>query len=149
MRFHTDRPFYPYREPSDQRTNTGLSRRFRLFLITEGRVDGAIGKARTHWPARLKFAAPLKTTHFLEGVADETLPRNAWLSAYLDRSSPRPGLDDLFFTSSPDSSELRPEPTIFTSPRFIPIPLDLLWLGALGWFGVRQLRKRQARKKTA
>ena len=60
MSFAAERPFFPYREPVDQRENlpadfTGEEgkRLLRIFYLGDGRADGSIGAQRQPWPAAL------------------------------------------------------------------------------------------------
>ncbi len=55
MSFTTDRPFFPYREPTDQRENlpaseVDASRLLRVFFFGKERVAGSIGPERAAWP---------------------------------------------------------------------------------------------------
>jgi hypothetical protein len=59
-----------------------------------------------------------------------------------DRASPRPGTDDLFFTSSADPSAITPEPVTVDYRSNVPIPLDLVaGLGLTGWVMARRRKK--------
>src|SRR5262245_43635352 len=65
MSFQTDRPFFPYREPADQRDakeSRAGDRLLRVFLLSSSRMDGTIGEnASSAWPRlvleRMKFTS--------------------------------------------------------------------------------------------
>jgi hypothetical protein len=139
MTFQTDRPFFPYREPEHQ--SQGGGHLLRVYFLGESRVKGTLGKDGP-WPGSVVFADRL-----LEGNARRLaewvkLPEVSsrgpwWLTKLEDRSSPRPGNEDLFFSRSEDQSvvypwsfrrvrpwvRLRPQPSI---PRTSATNLPLL-----------------------
>jgi hypothetical protein len=53
------------------------------------------------------------------------IPKNAWLSSFLDRATPRPGTTELWFDAAADQNEERPPPVIVAQPTLIPLPLDV------------------------
>mgnify|MGYP003349038515 CR=1 FL=1 len=139
MTFTTDRPFYPYREPADQREKRpdgeGFpSRLLRVFFVGSERMAGEVGKAplqgKVVWAGALQAPPELPVTG----------PEHPWLTVFEDQSSPRPGTDELYFTPSPDQSEVRPPPYVVHVTTSIPIPLDVL--GAAGVFFWWRRRKR-------
>ncbi|MFN7972713.1 MAG: DUF2330 domain-containing protein [Acidobacteriota bacterium] len=146
MSFHADRPFFPYREPTDQREDR-TPRKLFVYFVGTGRVDGAVGAAP--WPSKVlwsdRLAAPRE---ILEGALPEgtALPEGAWLTAFEDASSPRPGDDDLFFAPAANTQPYRPPPIVVETPWYVPIPLDVL---ALAILGVVLWRRRGKRKRAA
>lgn len=134
MTFTTDRPFYPYREPSDQRENLPAdappARSLRLFFIGPSRVEGAIENARQPWPGKAMWSDRI-TAAPIAGSLPFSVPAGAWLTAFEDTSSPRPGTDDLFFTRAPDAKPIKPKPIVIDHGERIPLPLDVLGGGAL------------------
>ncbi|MCA9620058.1 MAG: DUF2330 domain-containing protein, partial [Myxococcales bacterium] len=105
MSFASERPFYPYREPSDQRTKLAAfyqgdplgppKRTLRVYLLAAGRWEGAL-EGGLAWPAEVEYAAPPKKGLDLgPSLPAALLPAGAWLHAFVDRSSPRPGTADL------------------------------------------------------
>src|SRR5262245_31614994 len=56
MSFQTDRPFFPYREPADQRDakeSRAGDRLLRVFLLSSSRMDGTLGEnASGAWPGK-------------------------------------------------------------------------------------------------
>lgn len=160
MSFRTDSPFFPYREPSDQRAprtrvsagerpagapdpgDKARARMLRVFFVSNARMDGAIGagQAASPWPGRPVWAneAPAAAQ-----IVERALPaqkpgqepppaaaRAAWLTVFEDASSPRPGTDELYFSPSPSQAPLLPEPVVIVTRQDIPIPLDLVALAA-------------------
>lgn len=149
MSFATERPFFPYREPADQRDNrsAGEQRLLRVFFLGDSRVEGTIGAARAPWPGKALWSNSLSAARLgnlagLEGALPFSLPANAWLTMFEDSASPRPGTDDLFFTTSANASALTPEPVIVDNREKLPIPLDVLaGLGIVGWVVIRRRKK--------
>ncbi len=143
MTFATERPFFPYREPSDQRDDlpdgaNATARLLRVFFFGPERAEGALGAARAPWPGKVvwsdrydRFEAPI------------AVPAGAWLTMFEDRASPRPGTDNLFFTAASDRSPVKPPPVVVTQPYGLPLPLDVMaGAGALVWWVVRRGRRR-------
>ena len=130
MSFTTPRPFFPYREPEDQRTHVTGARTLDVHVIALGRVDGAIGDERRLWPGVLLYARPRKD---LESLLAGVLPggvdlASAWLNSFRDASSPRPGTDDLIFAPAIAREEVVPPPIVLPSPDRVVIPVDLVAL---------------------
>jgi hypothetical protein len=109
MTFHTDTPFYPYREPASARAPGAYrpGRLLRIYFIGDRRMDATLGSAQS-WPGYLGWAgdwrrdaavrqAPLAEVAKECAVAPDQMPGNAWLTVFEDRSSPRPGTADVFF----------------------------------------------------
>ena len=152
MTFTTERPFYPYREPSDQRETVQANlpaapagRTLRVFFIGPGRFDGAIGEAGAPWPGKPLWSNRYKRTMVPEKPWPFALPEGAWLTAFEDTSSPRPGTDDVFFSPAKDPSPVVPPPIVIKSPLTIPVPLELVVLAGVGAFFVVRWRRRKAR----
>lgn len=105
------------------------------------RVDGAIGDGTTAWPGQLQWSGPLATTQVVlpQGLV---APANAWLTAFNDASSPRPGVDELYFSKATAQTEFRPPPIIVESGEVV-IPFELICaaIGGLGWFGWRRFKR--------
>jgi hypothetical protein len=146
MSFKTDKPFFPYREPSDSRTDTApypRPRLLRVFFLGTERVRGILAgepwKASVAWTAPLPpdrqsgLAAPLALT-------EDKLPPQPWMTVFEDRQTPRPGIDDVYFEGSSDQSKILPKPVIVYHNVIIPVYLELV-LVALIWGGVRLSRR--------
>jgi hypothetical protein len=119
MSFDTERPFFPYSEPADQRTGPSIpgGRLLRVFFVGMQRMQGALEDKKTAWPGRTVWADRLdaKRREFL--ISDLTkfgasVPDNAFLTVFEDSSSPRPGTADLFFSRSTDQSFVHRPPII-------------------------------------
>ena len=172
MSFKTDRPFFPYREPSDQRDpqaraaadagpaggdpgEKGAGRMLRVFFLANARMDGAIGAGATPWPGRPVWAneSPAATQILERAVPGRPQPaagKGAWLTVFEDASSPRPGTDELYFSPAPSQAPLLPKPVVITTGGEIPIPLDLVALGSLVvWAIVRAIRRRKTNRQTS
>jgi uncharacterized protein DUF2330 len=150
MSFTTDRPFFPYREPADQRENVPPAeseRLLRVFFLGAERMEGTLGETRSAWPGKAIWAGRFDPDHVAGDGLPPTLPPRPWLTMFEDRASPRPGTDDLFFTPAPDKAPLKPSPIVWVQGTKIPLPLDLLAL--LGFVGWRIARRRAKARREA
>jgi len=132
MTFETEVPFFPYREPEDQRTGPQSARILDVYLVsTAGRLDGTIGDHHHHWPGTARYA---KMRTDLGNVLGGSLTAglslgSAWLVSFRDTSSPRPGTDDVFFTTATSQTDVIPTPITWTNVDRRTIPIDLIALG--------------------
>ncbi|HYV34261.1 MAG TPA: DUF2330 domain-containing protein [Gemmataceae bacterium] len=118
MSFKTEKPFFPYSEPADQREGkTALpARLLRVFFISTDKVKGAIGEKGNHWPGKVVFADKLappyssKLLHLLKLPSGETVPTTWYLTIFEDRETPRPGTADVYFGPDPDPNPKKQEP---------------------------------------
>lgn len=149
MTFTTDRPFYPYREPENQRANTGRGRTLRVHVLSTERMRGTLGDAG-RWPGEVQYAnAPRDLPSRLGTMLGVAVPAGTWLTTFDDRSSPRPGTDEVYFSSSLERAPVTPPPIVHVRTEEIPIPLDWVGLVALtAWVVWRRVRKAKARSST-
>ena len=137
MSFTTPRPFFPYSEPADQRGagRYAVSRLLRLFVLSSARMDGQLDSATTRWPGYARWAitlyAPTETTRQATSELTDTLglkqaqmPTPLWLTALEDRSSPRPGVADLYFQTAAQQTPLVPPPVEEIEDKRIGIPIE-------------------------
>ncbi len=114
MTFKTERPFFPYREPKpagDQapqaESGTGRNRAdapprlLRIYFLGAGHVRGTLGE-KGRWEGWATWSKQMSKAESDRLAADLRLPAKApkkgwWLTKTEDRSSPRPGTDDVFF----------------------------------------------------
>ncbi len=166
MSFKTDRPFYPYREPEAENPSRE-PRLLRVFVMAKGRVAGTLGDGAKPWPGATAWAGSqepqraermFKAAHLgapvdVEGVRVFDAPKpdaGWWLTEFEDKSSPRPGTDEVYFEPAADQSPVaRPVQyidrtrTVTVTPWWhvaahIGVPV-LLVLGGLGlWRGLRR-----------
>jgi Uncharacterized protein conserved in bacteria (DUF2330) len=129
MTFKTEKPFYPYREPEDQRpANKNVSPRLlRVFYLGESRVQGTFGDKDKPWPGKVVWAnkvAAADREKLLEvlKLPKETAPANWHLTEFEDHSTPRPGTDDVYFGPSDDQAPVERPPSIIFAAR--PFPDD-------------------------
>jgi hypothetical protein len=146
MSFSADRPFFPYREPSDQRETVQAShaeRLLRVFFFGTERAEGTIGGAGTEsakWLGRTVWSDRFDAVG--TGPLPFAIPGGAWLTMFEDRASPRPGTDDLFFAPAADTSAVKPPPVVLVIPQKMPLPFDLIGGSMLlGALVLRRLRK--------
>ena len=146
MSFSAERPFFPYREPADQREGLPAPRELLVYLVGPGRMEGTIG-TDGRWPGELLYAAPASgiTGAVASSVPPSAVPPAAWLSAFRDDSSPRPGVDDLFFAPAASGDRVLPPPTVIDERTSLPLPLDVLAVLALGAILWRRRRVRRSR----
>ena len=127
MSFHSEQPFYPYREPaSDAPVPSTGSRLLRVFLLADSRYDGRIGSEKT-WPARTAWSGNMES-YLLQRLAksaglDMQVAPN-WLTEYEDHSFPRLGIDELYFHKAANQSMVeRPVKTrTITRKKYFPGP---------------------------
>lgn len=145
MSFSTDAPFYPYREPEDQRTGSHGPRRLQVHVVSDARMEGTLGE-RGVWPGRATFSGPTPAAIGPVRMSQWGLSSNVTrLTTFEDDSSPRPGTDEVFFRRAADQSPLKPPPVYVDRPNTIPIPIDWIVLaGAAGAFLWRRRRRRGA-----
>lgn len=129
MSFATERPFFPYSEPPDQRQgeNVFVGRFLRVFVVASQRMQGEMDDPKSPWSGKAVWAGPLGEDRRsalrdrLDGRA-VPLPEGAWLTVFDDPASPRPGTADVFFSPSADQSELRRPPIINYRVIYYPPP---------------------------
>jgi hypothetical protein len=140
MSFACERPFFPYREPADQRQGESPARELWVYLVAPQRLDGTVGADRP-WNRELLYAAPRQDVGTLLAAAllPSATPGGSWLHAFRDRSSPRPGVDDLFFGPAASAEPVLPPPQPYVTVERIPLPLEpVLVLGAVWWWRRRR-----------
>ncbi|QJW97857.1 DUF2330 domain-containing protein [Frigoriglobus tundricola] len=132
MSFKTDRPFFPYREPEDQRDEQAKSvpRLLRVFVAAPSRFAGKLGDGTKAWPGKTVWAGPVETPQWGDVFRHAQMTKAPvtdgwWLTEFEDRSMPRPGTDEVYFEPSPDLSPVYRRPAIVTVER------TPVWLGVL------------------
>lgn len=123
---------------SDWRRLHDGGRLLRVLLVSDKRMEGKLGMAP--WHAKVPWSNELTQEQRSQlsketGVADEEIPAKAWMTAFEDRSSPRPAKDDVYFDPAQDQSPVTPPPFIKYNEVWIPIDCVLitLLLAALAW----------------
>ena len=150
MTFATPRPFYPYREPTDARAGAGFARSLSVYFASDRRYDGTLGEAG-EWPGRAVWSKPLPevTAKFVG------LPPGAYtLTEFTDRSSPRPGTDEVYFAPAKDQTAFERPPIIVKDVKVVKWPGEVggiacLALIPIGGVGVAVLLLRLIRRKPA
>ena len=120
MTFKADRPFYPYREPEDQRKSdtSNAPRLLRVYFIGNERMEGTVGDAG-EWKATVRWSKTLDDANRSTLIrqlkfTNESTPEKWWLTEFEDRSSPRPGVDEVYFKTAKDQQTV--ERTAMTLP---------------------------------
>ena len=135
MTFNTDRPFFPYREPANQRDAKAqhTPRLLRVFMLSEARMDGALGEAGqlAKWPATVPWSDQLDEglrgdVAYKLALKPEQLPATMRLTTFDDRASPRPGIDDVYFSAATDQSRIVPPPIIRTRYIRTAVPIGII-----------------------
>jgi len=146
MTFPAERPFYPYREPQIEmtvETNAKLApanRLLRVFFVSNERYAATL--ADRPWSAEVLHAAPVASPPMdLEAV----IGPQRYLTVFVDESSPRRGIEELYFAPSADKADVRQPAQVIPYPKTVTIPVDLLLLGAVVvFFVVRRARRQRA-----
>jgi hypothetical protein len=120
MTFHTEKPFFPYREPPPQPSvvQSGASRRLlRVYFLAESRTRGMLGEAGQPWPGRVVWANKVEPSGRenvlgLLKLGKDASPASWWLTEFEDPSSPRPGSDDVYFALDQNQDAVERPPTI-------------------------------------
>lgn len=128
LSFQTDRPFYPYSEPSDRQQASSASpqgRALRLAILSDHRMTGALAN-NNPWPEKLEFAGPSTpppnspwTTRYwlafakLDDASHNTLLPTT-LTTFIDESNPRPGTADIYFSPDRDQTSFQGSAVDFT-----------------------------------
>lgn len=143
LSFKTDRPFYPYREPPQP--TKGEPRLLRVYFVGDARVKANIGENGPAMPGRVDYAAqPATLAAMLDGaVPADQIPPNAWLTSFRDPSSPRPGTDEVWFSTDASQEQVIPAPVIGSKTTRIPVPLDVLGLMLVAGIVFYLRKKRQ------
>jgi hypothetical protein len=117
MTFKADRPFFPYREPTDQRAAAGAGPRLlRVYLLADKRMAGTLGE-NGNWPGRVAWAGQLdadqrKNLLGMLQLPPGTPPGSWWLTEFEDRSSPRPGTDEVYFDPAAEQAAVARPPVV-------------------------------------
>jgi Uncharacterized protein conserved in bacteria (DUF2330) len=147
MSFQTAQPFFPYREPP---TTQKTPRTLRVYTFSSaGRMVGTLGKS-AYWPGAVSYARVADATTL--GVVGLSVPDYAarpgsgWLTRLDDESTPRLGIDEVYFSPSPSQAELLPSAKILPWPKRVFIPVDLIVLG-IGALAVVSLVARRLHRR--
>ncbi len=143
MTFPAERPFYPYREPQIEMTVESTAkmspqpRLLRVFFASNERYAATL--AGQPWSAKLVQA---KKTTWSQPDLTTLLGAQQYLTVFADDSSPRRGIEELYFAPSADKSDVTQPPQVVKYPKTVTIPVDLIILGAIvAFFVVRRLRR--------
>lgn len=143
MTFPTERPFYPYREPQIDMTVESTAklppvtdRTLRVYFVSTERYAATLAGAP--WSAKLLQAGKF------EPYGQEALfGAHRYLTVFVDDSSPRRGLEELYFAPSTDQRDVSQPPQVVRWPTVVTIPVDvIILLGAIAFYVVRRVRRR-------
>ncbi|QJW97856.1 DUF2330 domain-containing protein [Frigoriglobus tundricola] len=150
MSFRAEKPFYPYREPEPEPgvQPSGESRFLRVFFAAQGRYAGQLGDGSKAWPGQTVWAGPGEEASWAgvfqkaklsdapkdgKPVASPKAADGWWLTEFEDRSSPRPGIDEVYFEPSADQSPVARAPIIVETARTVEVTP---WRHVAVYFGV-------------
>lgn len=133
MTFTAAAPFFPYREPFEQRVDSAGPRSLRVYLVAGRRMSGGMGPGGGAWPGEVEYARPLeRVVPLSRALPGELLPSAPWLTVFLDASSPREGSEDVYFAASPSENEVRRPPRVVVRDRTTLVPVDVLAVALAG-----------------
>jgi hypothetical protein len=119
MSFKTDRPFFPYREPADQRDERAknVPRLLRVYVAAKQRMSGKFGTGSTAWVGKTVWANAVTELEHTSLLGKAKLPAETaaggwWLTEFEDRSSPRRGTEEVYFEPAADKSIVARAPRI-------------------------------------
>lgn len=121
MSFKTEKPFYPYREPEAQKdkkpANGDSTRLLRVFVIARERFGGTLGTGTTAWVGQTVWSDKAEAGQLKDAAEVGKLPRGAvgetaWITEFEDRSSPRNGVDEVYFSPAADKTAVHRPPII-------------------------------------
>lgn len=135
FKVETSRPFFPYREPADQRDERakGVPRLLRVFVAAKQRVAGRLGDEIGAWPGQTMWANAVTAGEWdsltkKANLAAGSLPGDWWVTEFEDHSTPRPGTDEVYFEPARVASPVA-RPPIVVVERRTPLWLSLLVAG--------------------
>jgi hypothetical protein len=143
MSFKTDKPFFPYREPVRAADKKESPRRvLRVYLLARTRMDATLGNNGTPWPGTTVWAGSMprdedKFLLYALKIHDKVKSQSWWLTELEDRSSARPGTDEVYFSPAGDTSPVARTPIThylfhYEEPPPLLSPPAAFALGALG-----------------
>ena len=139
------------REPeAEGPVGSPLPRALRVFLAAPGRFAGKLGDGSRPWPGEVVWAGPVEgprqaSAFRLSGVAGAPDGKGAartepssegwWLTEFEDRSSPRPGTDEVYFERAADQGPRERPPIVAVTYREVyvtPWWHGAVYVGSLG-----------------
>lgn len=127
--FKTDVPVYPYREPLDQQ-RTQSKRLFRLFVLSDARVEGRLGNAADArvFAGMTVWSKPVEASSIDAALNAGNFPSitsNWHLTEFEDTSNPRRGTDDLYFSKAKSQNYVERPPFEIVTVEIIYWPISL------------------------
>jgi len=112
MSFITDHPFFPYSEPGDTASggppNPG-DRVLNVAVLSNARMSGKLADGHA-WPGELQYSGPMDNRLMTYANFDpkkDVVTEPACLTYFVDKSNPRPGTADLYFSTDSDQTAFR------------------------------------------
>jgi hypothetical protein len=133
MTFQSDAPYFPYSEPRSTSTYVPESRTLHVFFLSASRESGALASNPKNvvWPGSVDYASPLPDGQLTTiagqlNVDDARLPAGTWLTAFMDKSNPRPGVADVTFSPSGDTAKVIPPVVDNRMFENYPFPVEIV-----------------------
>ena len=146
MTFPSERPFYPYREPQIEMTVESTAklapptegRMLRVYFVSNERYAATL--ADKAWSATVLQAKPLT---YVPPELEAIVGAHRFMTVFVDESSPRRGIEELYFAPSANQAQIHQPPTVIADPKKVTIPVDLLAVFAafLIWIAVKIRRR--------
>jgi len=145
MTFPADKPFYPYREPKIEMTVESTAklapvndRLLRVFFVSNERYAATMNGEP--WSAKVLSAAKLAVPP--SGDLATLLGAQQYMTVFVDESSPRRGIEEVYFAPSTDKADVHQPAQVVIYPDEVTIPIDIILIGGLViFFVVRRVRK--------
>ncbi len=119
LTFQTETPFYPYREPAQEKESASGNRRLlRVFFVGEKQMQGVVGeKANTWYGAGVVWANTLTAAQREKCLTDlklpaTTAPQNWYLTEFEDKNVNRLPDSELYFKEASTQTPIARKPTI-------------------------------------
>ncbi|MCW3062521.1 MAG: hypothetical protein JWQ02_4342 [Capsulimonas sp.] len=163
MTFHTEKPFFPYSEPSDSRipNESSIPRSLSIYLLTTSRMEGVLEAGTSDWQGETLFTKRLPARLAPElrtklALSEEDAAPGQWITAFVDKAPARIGDGDLDFQPSRSQDEIVPPTKFIGRDERTPIYVDVLVFFSLivfsvagGWKKLGAARARRRRQRHA
>lgn len=140
LSFKTSRPFFPYREPSDEKGSP--PRTFRLYALGATSLEAKLGQGP--WGGVVRYSGPLR---------DVRLPfsrlASPWGTFFEETAGARSQVGELFLTATATPQLVRATPRVVDEA--VVIPVELVGVALVGgvWFALKRRRRRSDEEELA
>ena len=138
LSFHTERPFFPYREPRDAARVVPAI--FRLHVLSSTSVSAVLGEARTPWTAKVRYSGP-----FTAESPPYARLKTPWITMFEEVTQTRPVAGDLFLELSEAPRPVAAAARVVERTWGIPVELFVLAVLVVGVCVILVARARRSR----